>query len=90
VLVPYPHAIDDHQTKNAHYLVDVGAAVLMPQSELTPESLVAVLTNLLESHGKIDLMSQKARTMAKPEAAQIVAGICLDKALNSAQAGRKS
>jgi UDP-N-acetylglucosamine--N-acetylmuramyl-(pentapeptide) pyrophosphoryl-undecaprenol N-acetylglucosamine transferase len=90
VLVPYPHAIDDHQTKNAHYLVDVGAAVLMPQSELTPASLVAVLTNLLESHGKIDLMSQKARTMAKPEAAQIVAGICLDKALNSAQAGRKS
>jgi UDP-N-acetylglucosamine--N-acetylmuramyl-(pentapeptide) pyrophosphoryl-undecaprenol N-acetylglucosamine transferase len=90
VLVPYPHALDDHQTKNAHYLVDVGAAVLMPQSELTPESLVAVLTNLLESHGKIDLMSQKARTMAKPKAAQIVAGICLDKALNSAQAGRKS
>jgi UDP-N-acetylglucosamine--N-acetylmuramyl-(pentapeptide) pyrophosphoryl-undecaprenol N-acetylglucosamine transferase len=90
VLVPYPHAIDDHQTKNAHYLVDVGAAVLMPQSELTAESLAAVLMSLLESPGKIDMMSQKARAMAKPEATRIVAGICLDEALDASRAGRKS
>jgi UDP-N-acetylglucosamine--N-acetylmuramyl-(pentapeptide) pyrophosphoryl-undecaprenol N-acetylglucosamine transferase len=90
ILVPYPHAIDDHQTKNARYLADVGAAQLIPQAELTPESLAAVLTNLLETPGKIDVMSQKARAMAKPEATQIVAGICLDKALDTAEVGRKT
>jgi hypothetical protein len=45
---------------------------------------------LLETPGKIDVMSQKARAMAKPEATQIVAGICLDKALDTAEVGRKT
>ncbi len=90
VLVPYPHAIDDHQTKNAHYLADAGAVVLMPQTELTPERLASVLASLLESPGKFVDMAQKARAKAKPDAAQIVAGICLDNALNPSQSGRKT
>jgi len=90
VLVPYPHAIDDHQTKNAHYLADIGAAVLMPQSELTPTSLASVLMNLLESPKKIELMSQKARAMAKPDATGVVADICLNNVLDKSQAKRKS
>src|SRR5256885_16456013 len=39
VLIPYPHAVDDHQTANARFLAAAGAAVLMPQSELNPERL---------------------------------------------------
>src|SRR5439155_10683619 len=43
VLIPYPHAVDDHQTANARFLADAGAAVLVPQSELSPERLAKVL-----------------------------------------------
>ena len=46
VLVPYPHAVDDHQTTNARFLSDSGAAVLLQQTELTPESLAALLQDL--------------------------------------------
>lgn len=90
ILVPYPHAIDDHQTKNALYLVDVDAAVLMPQASLTSASLAAVLSGLIESPGKIGEMAQKARAQSRPEATEIVAGICLDKAIGAAEAGGNS
>src|SRR5260370_40893946 len=43
VLIPYPHAVDDHQTANARFLADAGATVLVPQSELSPERLPGVL-----------------------------------------------
>ena len=49
LLVPYPYAVDDHQTGNARYLVDAGAAVLMPQTGLTPASLAAEITKCLSS-----------------------------------------
>ena len=39
VLVPFPHAVDDHQTGNARFLANAGAAILLPQRELTPERL---------------------------------------------------
>ena len=43
VLVPFPHAVDDHQTSNARFLSDAGAGVLLPQTELTPEKLAHLL-----------------------------------------------
>ncbi len=81
ILVPLPQAIDDHQTKNATYLVDQGAAVLMRQSELTPQALSESLKSLLSQPEKLAEMGLKARSLAKPEAAQLVADICLEVAL---------
>ena len=90
ILVPYPHAIDDHQAKNALYLVDADAAVLVPQTSLTSESLAEVLSGLIESPEKIEEMAQKARAQSRPEATGVVAGICLDKAMGASEVGRNS
>lgn len=74
VLVPYPHAVDDHQTTNARFLSDSGAAMLAPQTELTPESLAALLQEL--TRDKLLAMAQAARALAKPDATRQVAEIC--------------
>jgi len=79
-LVPYPHAIDDHQTHNARYLADAGAAVLIPQSELTPERLSRELTDLSQKPGRLTEMSRSARLLAKLDAARVVAEVCLHEA----------
>jgi UDP-N-acetylglucosamine--N-acetylmuramyl-(pentapeptide) pyrophosphoryl-undecaprenol N-acetylglucosamine transferase len=76
VLVPYPYAVDDHQTGNARYLADVGAARLMPQAELTTESLGAVLAELLGDPSILIEMAEAARSRAKPEAAECIAKAC--------------
>ena len=75
VLVPYPFAVDDHQTANARYLSDEQAAVLCPQGSITPESLVSTLKPLL-SRPKLLQMATVARKLAQPEATAIVAGFC--------------
>ena len=79
ILVPYPHAVDDHQTRNALYLTEAGAARLIPQSELTPDLLANVLRELL-SGGREGLveMAAAARRLAKPDAARQVAETCLE------------
>jgi UDP-N-acetylglucosamine--N-acetylmuramyl-(pentapeptide) pyrophosphoryl-undecaprenol N-acetylglucosamine transferase len=64
LLVPYPHAVDDHQTRNAQFLVAAGAAVLMPESQLSAEKLAAVLGELLDRRGKLLEMAQAARASA--------------------------
>ncbi len=76
VLVPYPHAVDDHQTLNARYLADVGAALLIQQAELTPELLANALTNLINDRGRLLQMARDARNLAKPMATMDVANIC--------------
>ena len=76
ILVPYPHAVDDHQTANARYLVDAGAAVLMPQSQLTPRRLTEQL-ELLGQPQRLLAMARCARDKAMPEAAQRVADFCV-------------
>lgn len=79
ILVPYPHAVDDHQTRNALYLTEAGAARLILQSELVPEVLANVLRELL-SGGREGLveMAAAARRLAKPEATRQVAETCLE------------
>ena len=77
VLVPFPHAVDDHQTANAHYLSDSGAALLCHQSEMTAESLAKELELLLSDRNKIAEMSNKARALAKPDATEQVADYCM-------------
>ncbi|MCG2576511.1 undecaprenyldiphospho-muramoylpentapeptide beta-N-acetylglucosaminyltransferase [Dechloromonas sp. XY25] len=75
ILVPFPHAVDDHQTGNAKFLVKVGGAFLLPQSELTPEA-VALIRNY--SRGQLLEMAEKARSLAKPDATGDVAQLCSD------------
>ena len=76
VLVPYPYAVDDHQTGNARYLADVAAARLMPQTELTAESLGAVLAELFGDTRRLLEMAEAARGRAEPEAAERIARAC--------------
>lgn len=73
ILIPYPHAVDDHQTANAHYLRSAGAAILLPQTELTPERL-ALIRDL--KRPQLLEMANKAREMAMPDAAATVAQAC--------------
>ena len=76
VLVPFPAAVDDHQTRNAQYLVKEGAAVLVPERELTAERLAGELQTLCAGRGKLLAMAERARLLAKPRAAQDLADAC--------------
>lgn len=76
ILVPFPFAVDDHQTKNAHFLAREGAAVLMPQSQLTPEALADTLRALGADRGRVMTMAVAARERAHPEAVKHVVDIC--------------
>ncbi|WP_456376925.1 undecaprenyldiphospho-muramoylpentapeptide beta-N-acetylglucosaminyltransferase [Thiolapillus sp.] len=76
VLVPYPHAVDDHQARNAHYLADGGAAVLLPQSELSADVLAQQLQALLGDREKLLDMALAARALARPDATRTVADYC--------------
>ncbi len=76
ILVPYPHAVDDHQTGNARYLVDAGAARLLPQQEMTARRLHDELRLLQQPRALID-MAKRARERAMPDAAQRVADHCI-------------
>ena len=74
VLVPFPHAVDDHQTGNARFLADAGAALLLPQTELTPQRLAALLQDMTRE--RLLTMAEKARSCAKPDATARVADVC--------------
>ncbi len=76
ILVPYPHAVDDHQTSNAQFLSNDGAAVLVPQNELTAQKLAELLTQLTRE--KLLTMAITARGLAKPEATKVVAEACIE------------
>jgi UDP-N-acetylglucosamine--N-acetylmuramyl-(pentapeptide) pyrophosphoryl-undecaprenol N-acetylglucosamine transferase len=79
VLVPFPHAVDDHQTFNAKYLSDAGAAKLIQQSEFNVQKAKEVLQELTR---EICLnMAIEARKLARPEATQAVAKVCMELAL---------
>ncbi|HWQ37109.1 MAG TPA: undecaprenyldiphospho-muramoylpentapeptide beta-N-acetylglucosaminyltransferase [Burkholderiales bacterium] len=74
VLVPFPSAVDDHQTANARHLSDSGAAVLLPQSELTPRRLCDLLLGFTRE--RLLQMATRARALGKPDAARQVADCC--------------
>ena len=76
ILVPFPAAVDDHQTYNAQCLVGEDAAVLIADRELTPERLAAELKSLCAGRGKLLAMAERARLVAKPDAAQELAAAC--------------
>jgi UDP-N-acetylglucosamine--N-acetylmuramyl-(pentapeptide) pyrophosphoryl-undecaprenol N-acetylglucosamine transferase len=74
LFVPFPHAVDDHQTTNAKFLSKQGAALLVQQNELTAEGLAKTLAGL--SRTQLKDMARAARSLAKPEATRRVAEIC--------------
>jgi UDP-N-acetylglucosamine--N-acetylmuramyl-(pentapeptide) pyrophosphoryl-undecaprenol N-acetylglucosamine transferase len=73
VLVPFPGAVDDHQTANARYLVDAGAAVLLPDAELGGERLAQEVLALLDSPGRLEAMAAASRGLARPDATRRLA-----------------
>jgi UDP-N-acetylglucosamine--N-acetylmuramyl-(pentapeptide) pyrophosphoryl-undecaprenol N-acetylglucosamine transferase len=73
ILIPYPHATGDHQTANARWMADGGAAVVIPDRELTPERLGGEVAELLGDEDRLRRMSIAARRLAKPEAAERIA-----------------
>lgn len=75
ILVPFPHAVDDHQTANARYLADQQAAVLIQQSELTKESLQQVLVSMTPS--RLKSMGEAAHKLALLDATAEVVNQCL-------------
>jgi UDP-N-acetylglucosamine--N-acetylmuramyl-(pentapeptide) pyrophosphoryl-undecaprenol N-acetylglucosamine transferase len=75
VLVPFPQAVDDHQTQNARFLTERGAALLIPQSELTPQRLADVLAEF--TRDKLLAMAKQARAAGKPDATRTVAEVCM-------------
>lgn len=72
--VPFPHAVDDHQSANARFLSEQEAAWLLPQNELTPEGLAKWLGNL--DRPALQARALKARELAKPDATERVADVC--------------
>jgi UDP-N-acetylglucosamine--N-acetylmuramyl-(pentapeptide) pyrophosphoryl-undecaprenol N-acetylglucosamine transferase len=75
VLIPFPFAVDDHQTHNARFLSEHGAAILLPQKDLSAEKLAGLLREMTRE--KLSEMAQAARALAKSEATQQVAQVCV-------------
>jgi UDP-N-acetylglucosamine--N-acetylmuramyl-(pentapeptide) pyrophosphoryl-undecaprenol N-acetylglucosamine transferase len=73
-LVPFPFAVDDHQTSNAKFLSDAGAAVLMPQVDMSATSLAGYLQTV--DRKELSTMADHALSQAKPNATKDVAEIC--------------
>lgn len=78
ILVPYPYAVDDHQTRNAEFLVEAGAAVLLQESGADARSLSGALRNLAGDRKKLLEMAERARAVSVPDSAERVARMCME------------
>ena len=78
ILVPYPYAIDDHQTRNADSFASRGAGVVIPEDEFTSERLARELTRLLEDRSFLAQFRESARAQALPDATKDLADICFE------------
>ncbi len=76
LLVPFPHAVDDHQSGNARFLAEHGGAYLLPQGELSAERLAGILASI--DRQRLLQMAENARAQTKPRAAEAVAKICAE------------
>lgn len=77
ILVPYPYAVDDHQTANAAYLTNVDAAIVISQEQLIPKLKESITELLQAGRTKLIEMAKAARELSKPNATQEVAEVCL-------------
>ena len=78
VLVPFPYAVDNHQSRNAEFLVEAGAAEMMFEADCDPESMAAVLARLFGSRGELVRMACAARSVSVPDSADRVAALCME------------
>lgn len=78
IFIPFPFAVDDHQTKNAGFLVNNGAAILLPQSEVSGIRLAALVKGFVGERNSLIDMAQRAKSLAKPMATKLVAEECLE------------
>ncbi|HCV78743.1 glycosyltransferase, partial [Pseudomonas oryzihabitans] len=78
LLIPLPHAIDDHQTSNARFLERAGAGVVLPQHSTRPADLAAQLTEVLMHPERLAGMAARSRALAKPDATRAVVDACLE------------
>ena len=85
-LVPYPHAVDDHQTANAQFLAEAGAAQICQQVELTAQNLMAWLHDMVGNRAKVITQAEQARSLACADAAQQVAEHCMQISLEHCHA----
>ena len=76
VLIPYPYAVDDHQTANGRYLADADAAVLIPESEFDAERLADEMARLISAPRRLAEMGRRARELGFPDATEKVAAVC--------------
>ncbi len=76
ILVPFPHAVDDHQTGNAKFLSARGAAILLPQAEMSAGRLADLLRGLTRE--RLLDMAEKAQALGKPDATESVARACME------------
>ena len=81
ILVPYPSAVDDHQTRNALYMVEADAAVLLPQAELNAERLARELQRLAGDRNLLLATAKNARQQARPNATHELMQACLNACL---------
>lgn len=80
ILVPFPHAVDDHQTQNGQQMVQAGAALMISQSRLTPDGLAETLEDLAKDRSRVMNMAKAARALARPDATERVVNYCLEAA----------
>jgi UDP-N-acetylglucosamine--N-acetylmuramyl-(pentapeptide) pyrophosphoryl-undecaprenol N-acetylglucosamine transferase len=73
ILVPYPHAAADHQTANAEWMRRAGAAVVVPDAQLSAERLAREVGELLGDPGRLRAMGRASASLARPDAAQAIA-----------------
>lgn len=78
ILVPFPFAVDDHQTANARYLSEAGAAILVQQPELTVDRLLEILKPFYSDRQRLLKMAIAAQSLARPEATRNIAEICME------------
>ena len=73
VLIPYPYATGDHQAANARFMEQAGAAVVIPDTELTSARLAQEVARLLSDHARLNAMARASAGLARPDAAQVIA-----------------
>jgi UDP-N-acetylglucosamine--N-acetylmuramyl-(pentapeptide) pyrophosphoryl-undecaprenol N-acetylglucosamine transferase len=78
ILVPFPFAVDDHQTVNGRVLVDADAARMIQQRDMTPASLAGLLSEMLADSTALHRMAERAYGMARRDAACRVADVCTE------------
>ncbi len=73
ILIPFPHAANDHQTENARFFALRGGAILLPEKEIREDRFVKLLTGLLENPAKVHEMAKNMKALGRPEAAGVIA-----------------